>query len=239
MPNAILKSDYARPTDPELVALAREGDGQAFQEIMRRHNQRLYRIARGVMRDESEAEDVLQDAYMRAYAALGAFRGDSLLATWLTRIVMNEALDRLRRRRPTEDLDILDRGGEEAKTRVILFPGASSDPNPEAAAAQAQVRRLLEAAIDKLPDPFRLVFIMRDVHEMSVEETASSLGVRPETVKTRLHRARRLLRAHLATRLESALHDAFPFQGARCARITQAVCDRLGLVIDPEEAANP
>src|SRR5829696_3170303 len=223
------RRDYSHPTDTELVALIRGGDGSAFREVMRRYNQRLYRVARGIVRDEAEAEDVLQEAYLRAFAALGEFRGDSGLPTWLTRIVMNEALGRMRRRRPTEALEALDCAIEQGDTRVIMFPGVQASPSPEVAAARAEVRRLLESAIDELPESFRLVFMMRDVEEMSIEETATSLDIRPETVKTRLHRARRLLRKNLDARLSTVLRDTFPFQGARCARITEAVMAWLGL----------
>ena len=229
MHTAIAKRrDYSHPTDTELVALVRGGDGSAFREIMRRYNQRLYRVARGIVRDEAEAEDVLQEAYLRAFAAIGEFRGDSGLPTWLTRIVMNEAFGRMRRRRPTEALEAIDRAIEQGDTRVIMFPGVQASLSPEVAAARAEVRRLLEAAIDELPEAFRLVCMMRDVEEMSIEETATSLDIRPETVKTRLHRARRLLRKNLDARLSTVLRDTFPFQGARCARITEAVMARLG-----------
>ena len=223
------RRDVSHYTDTELVDLVRGGDGDAFRAIMQRYNQRLYRVARGIVRDEAEAEDVLQEAYVRAFAALRDFRGDSGLATWLTRIVMNEAFGRMRRRRPTEELDSLDRAIEQGDTRVIMFPGVHASPSPEAAAARAEVRRILEHAIDELPETFRLVFLMRDVEELSIEETAAQLDIRSETVKTRLHRARKLLRQHLDEKLASVLKDTFPFEGARCARITEAVMARLAL----------
>ena len=163
---------------------------------------------------------------------LGDFRGAASLATWLTRIVINEALGRLRRQRETEELDVLDRGGGADLARIIAMPGVIMAPDPEQALARAEVRRVLERAVDQLPDPFRLVFILRDIEEMSIEETAAQLRVRPETVKTRLHRARRLLRQALDERLASALTDAFPFDGARCAGVTAKVLARLGLRID-------
>ena len=212
--------------DAELAALARQGDGAAFRVIMQRHNRRLYRAARAVLHDDGEAEDVVQEAYVRAFAALGDFRGDSSFATWLTRIALNEALGRLRRRRPTVEIETFDARPE---ARVIPFPLMSPDMNPEQAAARQDVRRLLERAIDALPEPFRVVFVLRDVEELSIEETAAQLGLRPETVKTRLHRARRRLREALDAELASALTDAFPFAGARCARITDAVLKRLGI----------
>jgi RNA polymerase sigma-70 factor, ECF subfamily len=237
------RQDISHHPDPDLVALVLAGDGLAFAAIMTRYNQRLYRVAQGVVRDEAEAEDVLQEAYVRAFAALPGFRGESALGTWLTRIVLNEALGRMRRRRPTEQLDVLDQEAQTGDSRVIMFPGVDGAPNPEAAAARSQVRRLLEHAIDDLPEAFRLVFVMRDIEEMSIEETAANLAIRPETVKTRLHRARRLLRKNLDDKLSTVLRDTFPFQGARCARITQAVLARLGMETgtpaDPGNAESP
>ena len=217
--------DFSAFTDEELVELVGRGEREAFRVIVQRYNRRLYRIARGVVRDDGESEDVVQEAYVRAYSRLGQFRGDSRLATWLTRIVLNEALGRLRRRRPTEELDVLDQIPQES--RVVMFPGVNTMSDPETAAQRAEVRRLLERAIDELPGPFRLVFIMRDIDEMSIEETAAQLDIRPATVKTRLHRARRLLRKHLDERLAPVLKDTFAFEGARCARITDAVMERI------------
>jgi RNA polymerase sigma-70 factor, ECF subfamily len=219
------RPDYSQYPDEELVALVRRGQREAFRSIMQRHNRRLYRIARGVVRDDAEAEDVVQEGYVRAYAALTEFRGECALATWLTQIVLNEARGRLRRRRPTEDPLAPDRIPQDS--RVVIFPGTSAVDNPEAAVARTELRRLLERAVDELPDPFRLVFIMRDIDEMSVEEAAAQLDIRPETVRTRLHRARRLLRARLDEKLACVLKDTFPFAGARCARITDAVMARL------------
>ena len=180
--------------DEVLVALARAGERAAFREIMQRHNRRLYRIARSVLRDDSEAEDVVQEAYLRAFAHLEGFRGEARLSTWLTRITLNEALGRLRRRRPFVDLAAVDAINDQGEARVVFLSSARQDGDPEAAAARAEVQRLLERAVDRLPDPFRTVFVLRDIEEMSIAETASHLGLRPETVKTRLHRARRLLR---------------------------------------------
>src|SRR5215204_5247057 len=237
------RRDNSHYPDPDLVAMVRAGDGSAFAAIMTRYNQRLYRVARGVVRDEAEAEDVVQEAYVRAFAGLPGFRGEAGLSTWLTRIVLNEALGRMRRRRPTEQLDVVDQEAQTGDSRVIMFPGVDSAPNPEIAAARAQVRRLLEHAIDDLPEAFRLVFVMRDIEEMSIDETAANLAIRPETVKTRLHRARRLLRKNLDDKLSTVLQDTFPFQGARCARITQAVMARLGMEMgtleDPGNAERP
>jgi RNA polymerase sigma-70 factor (ECF subfamily) len=154
--------------DPSLVALARQRDGAAFRLIMQRHNRRLYRVARSILGDDSEAEDTVQEAYVRAFAHLGEFRGDARLSTWLTRIVINEALGRQRQRRPTVDLKDIDRINDQGEARVIVLPVARQDGDPEAAAARAEVRRLLERAVDGLPEPFRVVFVLRDIEEMSV-----------------------------------------------------------------------
>jgi RNA polymerase sigma-70 factor (ECF subfamily) len=221
---------YDRMDDGGLVALARGRDPQAFREIMTRHNRRLYRVARGVLGDDAEAEDVVQDAYLNAFRSLDSFRGDASLATWLTRIALNEALGRKRRRRPTVDIANLDALTEEA--RVVIFPGVQTPPNPESEASRAETRRLLEQAVDRLPEPFRIVFVLREIEQMSVEETASQLALRPETVKTRLHRARRLLREALMERMGSVMQDTYGFDGARCERMTAGVLQRMNLSAD-------
>ncbi|MBB6407936.1 RNA polymerase sigma factor [Mesorhizobium sangaii] len=201
-------------------ALAREGD--AFRTIIKTHNQRLYRIARGVVRNDSEAEDIVQEAYVRAFAHLDAFRGDSSLATWLSRIVINEALGRLRKRRRTVAMP------ENPQAEIIRFPLNPSD-DPERTMAQRQILQLVEQATDSLPDVYRTVFVARVIEGLSIEETADLLGVRPQTVKTRLHRARALVRKALDDQIGPVLLDAFPFAGRRCERLTNAVMRRLGL----------
>ncbi|WP_262030103.1 RNA polymerase sigma factor [Microvirga sp. Mcv34] len=220
--------------DGALVALARSRDGAAVRLIMQRHNRRLFRVARGVLHDDAEAEDVVQETYVRAFTHLDGFRGEAQLSTWLTRIALNEALGRLRRRRTMIALKDIDAINDQGEARVIYLPSARQDSDPEAAAARAEVRRLLERAVDELPESFRIVFVLRDIEEMSIEETASHLGLRAETVKTRLHRARRLLRQSLDRTLSSAVSDVFPCAGPRCARITKAVLERLGLSEPPE-----
>jgi RNA polymerase sigma-70 factor (ECF subfamily) len=218
--------------DRALVERARNRDGAAVRLIMQRHNRRLYRVARGVLNNDAEAEDVVQEAYVRAFTHLDGFRGEAKLSTWLTRIALNEAFGRLRRLRTTVDLKDIDTINDQGEARVIYLPSARQDSDPEAAAARAEGRRLLERAMDELPAAFRMVLVLRDIEEMSTEETASHLGLRPETVKTRLHRARRLLRQSLDRTLSSAVSDVFPCAGARCARITEAVLDRLGIDIE-------
>ena len=214
--------------DAQLVQLARRSDGDAFRTIMQRNNRRLYRVARSVLGDDSEAEDVVQEAYVRAFGSLGTFRGDSSLTTWLTRITLNEALGRLRQRRPTVDLTVLDEEPA-GPANIIQFPSMQPGTDPERTAAQQQIRRLIEGAIDDLPEAFRTVFVMREIEEMSVEETAAFLDIEPATVKTRLHRARRLLRQALDQQLASTLTEAFPFDGKRCTRTADKVLERLQL----------
>ena len=213
---------------PALVERAKSGDQSAFRAIMDQHNRRLYRVARAVMKDDTEAEDVVQETYLRAFSNLAKFRGESSLATWLTRIALNEAMGRKRKQRITVTLESVETAQEDTSAQIIQFPAMSTETDPERSAAQREIRILLERAMDALPEAFRLVFVMRDVEEMSIEETATYLRIRPETVKTRLHRARRLLRQSLDGQLASTLKGAFPFAGARCARITEAVLSRLG-----------
>ncbi|RWF41506.1 MAG: RNA polymerase sigma factor [Mesorhizobium sp.] len=201
-------------------ALAREAD--AFRLIIKTHNQRLYRIARGVVRNDAEAEDIVQEAYVRAFASLAAFRGDASLSTWLSRIVINEALGRLRKRKRTVAMP------ENPDAQIIPFPLNASD-DPERTMAQRQILALVERATDSLPDVYRSVFIARVIEGFSMDETADLLGVKPETVKTRLHRARALVRKALDDEIGPVLLDAFPFAGRRCARLTEAVMKRLGI----------
>jgi RNA polymerase sigma-70 factor, ECF subfamily len=225
-------TDFSGFSDAELVRLALQRDGEAFRAIMQRHNRRLYRVARSVMHDDSEAEDVVQEAYVLAFTNLSKFRAESSLATWLTRITLNEALGRLRRRRPTVDLSTLDLPTGDG-AQVIPFPTMISSEDPERNAAQREIRGLIERAVDELPEIFRVVFVMRDVEDMSIEETAAFLSLRPETVKTRLHRARKLLRQALDEKLAPVLTDVFPFAGARCLRFTDEVLNRLALLPPP------
>jgi len=231
MPKRDLRAKLAtdEPDDAELVDRARRRDNEAFRLIMQRHNRRLYRIARAVLRNDGEAEDAVQEAYVRAFTHLAEFRGDASLATWLSRIVLNEALGRIRRRRGERDLAALENPMPQAD--IIPFPLAAPPPDPERSMAQRQIQQMLEHAIDDLPDDFRTVLVARVIEDMSVEETARLLGLRAETVKTRLHRARKLLRDALERQVGPALTDAFPFDGARCARMTEQVLARLALLV--------
>ncbi|MGO4736194.1 RNA polymerase sigma factor [Bosea sp. 2KB_26] len=212
--------------DLDLARRAVGRDGDAFRSIMRTHNQRLYRIARGIVRNDSEAEDVVQEAYVQAFTHLERFRGDSTLATWLSRIVINEALGRLRRNR--QETELARSGDRGAAAQIIQFPRNTSCDDPERAMAQRQILHLVERATDNLPDTYRSVFMARVIEGLSVVETAELLGLRPETVKTRLYRARHLLRKQLDEQIGPVLLDAFPFAGRRCERLTGAVMKRLG-----------
>lgn len=218
--------DFDGLEDAALVALARTGRREAFLQVIRRCNQRLFRIARGVVHDDAEAEDVVQAAYVKAFEHLDGFRGEASVPTWLTRIVLNEARGRLRARKPTVDVEQIEVAQGEAG-RVLAFPNRFGAEDPASSAARREIRLLLERAIDALPEHFRLVFVMREIEECTVEETAECLGLRPETVKTRLHRARQRLRASLEDALAPAIGDAFPFLGARCDRIAATVIAHL------------
>jgi RNA polymerase sigma-70 factor (ECF subfamily) len=216
--------ELSRLVDAELVRLAQDGSASALRLIVRRHNQRLYRVARAIVRDDTEAEDVLQEAYLSAFAHLAQFRGDASLATWLTRIVVNKATDRRQRADMMLPLDALDKF---ERPDVTVTPDLAAELDPERTAARSQIRALLERAIDNLPEPFRVVFVMRMVEQLDTKETASALGLREETVKTRLHRAKALMREQLQPTLASALTDTFPFQDPRCAAFTDGLLARL------------
>jgi RNA polymerase sigma-70 factor, ECF subfamily len=213
--------------DDQLLERARQKDREAIRLIIKQHNRRLYRIARGIVRNDSDAEDVLQEAYVRAFANLDGFRGEARLSTWLARIVINEALGCVRRRRPAIDIDLIP--SPELYAQIIPFPGIARVPDPETTMAQTEIRILLEGAIDRLPSAFREVLIARLVEDMSVAETAELFRIPHQTVKTRLFRARALLRVEMERHIGPVLGDAFPFAGERCERLTLTVLKRLGL----------
>ena len=215
--------------DSELLERARQGDAAAFDMLIRRHDKHLYRIARGVLSDDHEAEDAVQETYIRAFAGLRNFRGAASLRTWLTRIVLNEAIRRRRRRPSMVDLDALHAAQERTRRPIHSSALTARERDPERAAAQSQIRKMLEKAIDDLPAAFRIVFVMRDVEETSTADTASLLGIQEETVKTRLHRARRILRESLGQQLAAALKDVFPFERPRCDALVKRLSEQLGL----------
>jgi RNA polymerase sigma-70 factor (ECF subfamily) len=214
------------------AALARsigERDGRAFEVVMRRHNRMLFRIARSILVDEAEAEDAVQEAYLAAYRNIGAFRGGARLSTWLARIVINEAYGRLRKQKRAGVVVPFDGSNRnEALTEEIAMADVTTEA-PETAAMRNELRRLLERRIDELPAQFRVVFILRDVEEMSVEEAAECLDIPAATVRTRAFRARALLRESLSRDIDMATVNAFEFAGERCDRIVAAVLSRLQL----------
>ncbi len=207
-------------SDAELASRAATGDTLAFKAIMRRHNRLLFRTARSILKSDADAEDVLQEGYLHAWRALGSFRSEAKLSTWLVRIVADEALGRLRRR-----------GAQvipmEATMDAMTEMEASPGDQPEHAAMAAQTRRLVEARIDTLPDAFRTVFMLRALEELSNEEVAAALDIPEATVRTRFFRARSLLREGLSRDVDQAIDGAFSFAGARCDRIVARVMAKI------------
>ena len=197
---------------------------------MRKHNRRLYRVARSLLRDDAEAEDALQEAYISAYRALGDFRGEAQLATWLTRIVVNECMTRLRRSARRDNIVPIVSAPvqyEEEVDAMAQQPSRVDTDTPDVALVRAEMRALLERKIDELPQDFRAVFVMRSVEEMSVQETAECLSIPEATVRTRDFRARSLLRESIAQELDMAERDAFSFDGERCDRIVSRTLERV------------
>ena len=215
-----------KPDDAELARRIGARDERAFETVMRAHNRMLYRLARSILKDDAEAEDAVQEAYFAAYRNIASFRGGAKLSTWLARIVINESYARLRKQKRANVVVSLESAAPGAK-EGIMAEGA--EERPEAAAMRAELRRLLERRIDALPEQFRIVFVLRDVEEMSVEETAECLEVPPATVRTRAFRARALLRESLSRDLDTATVDAFGFAGERCDRIVAHVLERVRL----------
>lgn len=220
---ASLALSYETLSDIELARRIAQRDSIAARLVIKRNNQRLYRAAWGVLKDRSEAEEAVQDGYLKAFAAIESFAGKSSLSTWLTRIVLNEALGRRRsaqrrsRQLKEQSIAIID------EYREKLMGGSDRASSPEGDAARSQIAKLLENAIANLPEAFRLVLVLRDVDGLSVEETAEVLQILPQTVKTRLFRARKRLQATLAPSLQDALKGAFPFAGADCDALTERV----------------
>jgi RNA polymerase sigma-70 factor (ECF subfamily) len=210
--------EAARLSDEELVRWVVNGEIALFELLMRRHNQRLYRAARAILRDDTEAEDVVQEAWIRGYQNLRQFEGRATFSTWVTRIAVHEALHGLRRRRDHEEMDAM---------QPPKYEPASPKASPEVHAASAETQRLLEQAIDTLPDSYREVFVLRDVEEMSTIETAEALSISTENVKVRLHRARTLLRKEISARFGATSTSAFHFLGARCDRMVANVMARI------------
>jgi RNA polymerase sigma-70 factor (ECF subfamily) len=218
------KTWSAKSDDATLVRCIVAGDAAAFEAIMRRYNRRLYRLARATMRNDADAEDALQDAYVKAYHALAHFRGEASLSTWLARIVHNECLMRLRRDARRDNV-IPMAGDVDVSEQEI--PDTATE-RPEAAAMRSQMRALLERHVDELPDALRAVFVLRAIEDLSVQEAAQCLGLSEVAVRSRHFRARSLLREALAREIDATEADVFAFAGARCDRIVAGVLARIG-----------
>ena len=227
------ETNFSQATDADLAARALTGDELAFESIMRRHNRLLFRTARSILKNDAETEDALQEAYLRAWRALATFRAEAKLSTWLVRIVINESLGRLRRH--GAHVIPLDTAMECAEQQMEAWMEDDPDQQPDRVAMRGEVRRLMEARIDTLPDAFRTVFMLRAVEELSVEEIAMALEIPEATVRTRFFRARGLLREGLSRDVDLAIGDAFSFAGARCDRIVAGV---LAKFADENRARN-
>ena len=228
MRTAALEAMLEGLPDTEIARRVAAGDRNAFELLMRRHNQLMYRTARGILRDDAEAEDAVQEAYLLAYRAMEKFRGDAKLSTWLVRIVANECIARARKRGRLAEVIRLGTGSEAEDQPAETNMDEPGTEQPEQAASRAELRRLLEAKIDALPDAFRAVFLLRAVEDMAAEEVALCLGIPEATVRTRYFRAKGLLREALSREIDFALEDAFSFAGERCDRIVAGVLDRIG-----------
>jgi RNA polymerase sigma-70 factor, ECF subfamily len=211
-------------TDSELVARIRAGERGLFECLMRRHNQRVYRAARAVMGDESEVEDIMQQAYLNAFAHLDQFESRSQFSTWLTRIALNEALARRRRRKALPATELAD---DRSARRDVMDELNAPQPDPERQAYAGELHRLLEHAVDRLPETYRVAFVLRDVEGLSTAETGEALGLREEAVKTRLHRARSLIRKSIASQIGGVAPDTFHFHASRCDRVVNAVLQSI------------
>jgi RNA polymerase sigma-70 factor (ECF subfamily) len=218
-PRAQLDATLLALPDDEIVARVASGESSLFEVIMRRYNQRLFRVVRSIVRDDHEAEDAVQQAYLSAYSHLRQFTGQAQFATWLTRIAINEGLARVRQRARNPVLDF------EEEHESMLDSGAPR--NPEDEASRREMIHMLEEAIDQLPPIYRMVFMMREVEQLSTTETAAALEIGEEATKVRLHRAKGLLRESITARVQASLADAYPFLGRRCDRIVSAVLSAI------------
>lgn len=219
---------YLVPSADDDLSIVRRivaGDRSAFELLMRRHNRRLYRLARGTLHNDAEAEDALQEAYMSAYRSISKFRGDSALFTWLSRLVLNECFGRLRREARRQNvIPMVDSSTHQDAVDAMT---AHDSDSPDNAVVRAEMRALLERKLDALPDAFRVVFVLRSIEEMSVEETAQCLGIPEATVRSRHFRAKSLLRESLAREIDLAERDLFEFGGSQCDRVVTSVLLRI------------
>jgi len=208
-------------TDEEVVYRVLAGETALYEVIMRRYNQRLYRVARAILHSDVEAEDVMQDAYVRAFTHLGQFAARAPFSSWLTRIAVNEALARRRSSKQHQEVDVTEFDGE------ISMQDLYKSPDPEQNASSAQLRGFLEQAVLDLPEQYRTVIMLRDIEELSTAETADALYLTVENVKIRLHRGHSMIRNWLFERMGAEAKDAFPFMGIRCDHVVQAVFSRI------------
>jgi RNA polymerase sigma-70 factor (ECF subfamily) len=221
------EATLAKLSDQDIARRIAAGERNAFELLMRRYNRTLFRAARSILKDDAEAEDAVQEAYLLAYRAIGRFRGEARLSTWLVRIVINQALGRLRARRVDAAILPFHYAVAEEGDEAGVNMSEAITTQPERAAQHAELRRLLEAKIDALPVAYRSVFVLRALEEMPVEEIAACLGIPEATVRTRYFRARSLLRAALCREVDFSLEDAFAFAGTRCDRVVSVVLARL------------
>lgn len=217
-------ADDEKTLEQILVQRIVAGDRQAFEQLMRRHNRRLFRLARATLRNDADAEDALQEAYLAAYRAMGQFRGAAAVGTWLSRLVLNECLGRLRRQARRDNVIPMQSLHDDTRVDAMTTPDHHS---PEQALLRSELRALLERKLDALPESFRLVFVLRCVEEMSVEETAAYLEIPEATVRSRLFRARSQLRDALVQEIDLAQRDVYEFGGEHCDRIVNKVLSRL------------
>jgi RNA polymerase sigma-70 factor (ECF subfamily) len=211
-------------SDADIVKRVRAGERALFEVLMRRHNQQLYRAARAIVKDEHEVEDVMQQAYINAFTHLHQFEDRSEFSTWLTRIALNEAFARRQKMQRLESFSVP--GGDGASIEEVT----STQPDPERQAYAEELRRVLEHAIDELPESYRTVFMLRDVEGLSTSETGAGLGIGDEAVKTRLHRARAMIRKSVSARVGAVADSTFQFQAPRCDRVVAAVLESMLLV---------
>jgi RNA polymerase sigma-70 factor (ECF subfamily) len=223
-PTSTARSGTDTEDDATLIARIRGGDRAAFERMMRRYNRRLYRLARATLRDEAEAQDALQEAYLHAYRSIGQFRGEAALSTWLSRLVLNECFGR--RRRSDRRDGVVRIVSSDTDSRIDTVPGGEVDL-PDRLADRAQMLGILESKLDELPEEFRTVFVLRSVEELSVEETAATLGIPEATVRSRHFRAKGLLREALAREVDLAERDIFEFGGRHCDQVIANVLGRL------------
>jgi len=221
---AFAPTETLADSDVELARRVARGDTRAFEQVMRRYNRALFRTARAILRDDGLAEDAVQEAYIRAYGAIGSFRGESKLSTWLIRIVANEAL--ARRRKDVRRAEVMPISGGDA----VDLETPMQEDGPQQMAERGEMRKLLEAKIDQLPDTYRAVFVLRALEELSVEETAAALEIPEPTVRSRFFRARGLLREAISREIDVAFDAAFGFAGERCDRIVAGVLARIAAI---------